>query len=127
MIAIVKLLTGPFGNIITWVLIAVVAATEAYAALQIHDSNVRQAALMEYNKNQLEQVVKDQNQLIENQKALAKSLKELSTTLEESIASLDTLSGSIDEALAQKNIPDYNDQAPETIKEVIRELRKSVK
>lgn len=124
---LISLLSGPFGRIITWALIALVGLTIALGWLAMHDHAVKQEATQEFNRKQMEQVLEDNKKLLENQKQLAESLKTINTELSQKLTKLDDLSVAIDDALAQKNFKDFNEQAPDTIKEVLRQLRQGLK
>lgn len=101
--------------------VIVVALTALWAAIAVHDHNVRQQALAEFNKKQLEQVIADQKKYMdqlkeinENQKQIAKSLREKN----------DDLNAKMDEIQKDLQIKaaGANNQSSEYLKETVKQL-----
>lgn len=101
--------------------VILVAITALWAAIAVHDYNIRQQALAEFNKQQLEQVIADQKRYMEQlkeinetQKAIAKSLREKN----------DDLNAKIDDIQKELQIKaaGANNQSSEYLKETVKQL-----
>lgn len=98
-----------------------VALTALWAAIAIHDHNVRQQALAEFNKKQLEQVIADQKKYMEQLKLINETQKEIAKSLREKN---DDLNSKIDEIQKELQVkaPGANNQSSEYLKETVKQL-----
>lgn len=121
---LVSLFTGPLGKIATYALIALIA-TGALTGIYLNwKSTIRQEALAEYNKNQLEQVIKDRERMVEQLNQLGEAQKTIVLQLAKQQDDLATKLSKIDDFLSSPEAQKGDRPSSEVLKETIRRLGK---
>jgi len=80
MLYLISIFTGPFRTIITYGLIIVFIIGIGFGYLKIKENEAAKEALLQFNKAQLEQVVKENNEYSVKLKALQSQLDVISKT-----------------------------------------------
>lgn len=95
----------------------------AYGGLLIHDNGVKNAALLQYNNNQLEQVLKEQKQFNAKMTAITESQKKLIEELNTRNKELKDQYTTLGSYLKSDKVKSLDGPADEIAKETIRRLR----
>lgn len=93
---VLAFISSPVGRIVTYVTAALFAIGIAFVALKIHESSIRNEALISFNNKQIEstllstqQLLKQNEQLVEKQNQILKSIKEKNDMLDASLSKID--------------------------------------
>jgi hypothetical protein len=116
-------LTSPIGKFVGIIGLLAFLVVSAWGALKIHDAGVRREALLDFNKKQMELVIKeqqDQKQRWENfeQTILPKLFEEISKEISNTQKKVDDVESYLNSPEANKN----DRQSSEILKEVLRRL-----
>lgn len=91
-----------FNKYMIYAIVIVGLIGSAVAGVAVWDHNIRQEALLEFNKKQLEQVVKDQQLFIQKMDDISLLSKQTLTTLQQKNQALDQQLSHLDEYLNSK-------------------------
>jgi uncharacterized protein YlxW (UPF0749 family) len=116
-------LTSPIGKFVGIIGLLAFLVVSAWGALKIHDAGVRREALLDFNKKQMELVIKeqqDQKQRWENfeQTILPKLFEELSKEISNTQKKVDDVESYLNSSEANKN----DRPSSEVLKEILRRL-----
>lgn len=119
----IAFLFSPLGKIVATIAAVLVVIGMAWGALKIHESNIRREALLEFNRKQMELVIKEQQeqkQRWENfeQNVLPKLFESITKELQDTQKKVDGVEAYLNSPDAAKN----DRPSSEILKEVLRRL-----
>lgn len=121
-LAILNFIGTPLGKIAGIVGAVLFAATVLFGMLKIHDHNVRSAALAEWNKKQMEQVIEDQKRLDAGVNKLREATEQMREQAKKIQQSIDDQSGRIDEYLDSDEAKKADRPSSDVLKRTMKEL-----
>lgn len=121
--AVFAFLTSPIGKIVGIIGLVAFLAISAWTALKIHDAGIRREALLDFNRKQMELVIKEQQaqkQRWENfeQNVLPKLFEEISKEIADTQRKVDGVEAYLNSPEASKN----DRPSSEVLKEILRRL-----
>jgi hypothetical protein len=121
MLAFFTFFTTPFGKVVGILGAVIIGLALAWGALKIHDAGVRREALLEYNKRQLEQVIKDQQEQKRRwdnleQNVLPKLYEDISKEIENTQKKVDDVEAYLNSSEVLKNDRESSEILKETLK-----------
>lgn len=123
MLAIFSFLSSPVGKVVGIVGLVIVGLGIAWGALKIHDASVRREALLEYNKKQLEQIIKDQQEQQRRWDNLEKNiLPKLYADISKEIESTQKKVDDVEAYLNSSEVLKNDRAASEILKETLKRL-----
>lgn len=119
---ILTLLAGPLGRIIMYGLGALLLAGSLLTAYLSWKHSVEARVLAEFNRKQMEQVIKDQERFIADAKALRETADEIRTRVDRSDAELAKKLKEVDDFLSKPETVKQDRPASPLLRETIRRL-----
>lgn len=121
--AILGLLTGPFGKLITYVLgiISVLGILGTVYLTIVHNAKREQAE--KDQRAAMEQVIKNQNQFIADTKALLNDQKQITDDLNSQIKTIQSSNGKLDDFLNAASTSKDDRPSSSILKETIKQLQ----
>jgi len=120
--AIISFFMSPFGRIIGMGIGALMLLGTLAGIYKMHNDSIRREALALYNRNQLEQIIKDQNQFISKMNELSELQKSTLTNLQTQNDTLNRKLGTIDDYLSSKEATAANKTSSDVLKNTVRQL-----
>jgi len=118
-----KFLGTPLGRIVGIAVLISVLVASAWVALKIHDAGIRREALLEFNKKQMELVLKEQQEQKQRwdnleQNILPKLFENIQKEIEATQKKVDGVEAYLNSSEAAKN----DRPSSEVLKEILRRL-----
>lgn len=115
--------SGTLGKVVLWVAGIVAIAGVIFGAKYLYDSALEARVLLEYNKKQLEEVVRAQEQYIRKLEELHELQKQVSEELNKRIEEMDEKFDGINEFIDSTDVDGKDKPSSEILKETVRRLR----
>lgn len=122
MLALFSFLSSPIGKIVGIIALVFTLAGMAWGMLKIHDSGIRRAALAEYNKQQLEIVMKEQENFNRQNRILQETQIRLMEALAKKMEETDRRVADVGEWLSSAEARKADRAASTVLKETLRRL-----
>jgi len=127
MIALLAWFASPLGRILSWIVGALAAAGVVAGVYFAWKDAIKAQATAEFNKKQLEQVVKDQQTMADQLAAIAKLREEGENELKTQLEAIDASTKKIEEWLNTPEAKAKDRDSSDILKEVIRMLSEGTK
>lgn len=123
MLSIISFLTSPIGKVVGIAALIGFLILSAWGALKIHDAGIRREALLEFNKKQMELVLKEQQEQKKRwenfeQNVLPQLFESVKKEIQDTQRKVDDVEAYLSSPEAAKN----DRQSSEILKEVLRRL-----
>lgn len=115
--------SGTIGKVVLWMVGIVSVIGIIFTAKYLYDSAIEARVLLEYNKQQLEQVVKSQEEYISQLKQLQEIQKQVSDELKQKITEVDQKVDNVNDFIDSTDIEGKDKPSSEILKETVRRLR----
>lgn len=116
-----RLLTGPFGTLAFYAIVILMGVGGFFGWLYMHDHAIEQRAAIQLQLDQTKQIIADQEKYQKALNDLNDILIDTRNTVRDVYQKADESEERIKNAI--KSTKDVNDQAPEAVKETLRQLR----
>lgn len=118
---LLRLFTGPFGTIAFYGIVILFCVAGFFGWLAMHDSAIETQKSLQLQLDQSKQILEDQAKYQKSLDDLGVILKDTRDKMDQTFTKLDESEDRIKQTI--KSIKDFNDQAPDSVKETLRQLR----